>query len=201
MVNQCCQKKKHSLPACLYLSNTLRHGFFSKKNEILIKAICIDCACLPLKKQIKFSLKNNLRLSLFKIKIGEALQKKSHFLMQIPLDTLENSLEANSWWNSKDRNWEKWKQLWKGRLWKQRQMSVLKKYFCYADSNNIVRLVSHGKQENNRTRELSQEMDGAHTLHYPSPSDGPDDLGWPAEEEPSPSEGQAEQPHGSTKLL
>lgn len=92
MVNQCCQKKKHSLPAYVYLSNTLHHGSFSEKNEILIKAISIDCACLPLKKHIKFSLKNNLRLSLFKIKIGEALQKK----MQMPLDTLENGLEANS---------------------------------------------------------------------------------------------------------
>lgn len=50
-------------------------------------------------------------------------------------------------------------------------------------------------------RELSWEMDRAHTLHRPSPSDGPPDLGWPAEEEPSPSEGQAKQPHGPTKLL
>lgn len=50
-------------------------------------------------------------------------------------------------------------------------------------------------------RELSREMDRAHTLHYPSPSDGPEVLGWPAEEEPSPSKGQAEQPHGSTKLF
>lgn len=31
-----------------------------------------------------------------------------------------------------------------------------------------------------------------HTLHHPSQSDGPQDPGWPAEEEPSPSEGQGE---------
>ena len=49
--------------------------------------------------------------------------------------------------------------------------------------------------------ELSREMDRARTLHHPSPGDGPQDLGWPAEEERSPSKGQAEQPHGSTKLL
>lgn len=41
-------------------------------------------------------------------------------------------------------------------------------------------------------RELPWEMAEAHTLHHPSQSDGPQDPGWPAEEEPSPSEGQGE---------
>lgn len=33
------------------------------------------------------------------------------------------------------------------------------------------------------------------------PQAQPQGLGWPAKEEPSPTEGQAEQPHGPTKLL
>lgn len=36
---------------------------------------------------------------------------------------------------------------------KQRQMSVLTKYLCWTDPNSIVRLVNHGKQEDNRTEQ------------------------------------------------
>jgi len=48
-----------------------------------------------------FMLKNRYQIftenqSLFKMKIVEAFQKKSHFLMWIPLDTLERGLEVHS---------------------------------------------------------------------------------------------------------
>lgn len=39
---------------------------------------------------------NNLGLSLFTMKIVDPLQKKRHFLMQVPLDILERGLKMYS---------------------------------------------------------------------------------------------------------